>query len=178
MTFDDIIDGPAPPLKVSWTEPNVANRIRDHLLKVIPEAFDIDGVWVTGSNVWRFIYGNVPSPDADIDVFVEDVVTTVVVPTPMGPGEVTDTARTLFLRRLEIEAQAPTAPSAGARADLEGTKSKLKDGRTVDVWRTEYGSNPIVDTLMGYPEHSHAHCRAAYNCKTGVLIVLPNPKAP
>lgn len=165
MNIDDLMKGIAPPAKVSRPEPNVANQIREHLLGRIPEAFEVDGVWITGSNVWRFLYGELPDVLSDIDVIVEPITTSV--------GDRTDSARRLFLDQLGATYIRDCSPSVPADINAEGAKYESK-GRTIDVWET---TDNIPGSLSRYPDHSHAHCRAAYNCKTGVLIVLPNTKA-
>lgn len=175
MNFTEKQLGPAPAAKVSWTEPNVANQIADHLRRVIPEAFQVPGVWVTGSNVWRFVYGDMPDPDADIDIICE---------------RAEERSPRLEMRDLlKIKDEAPTAPSAAERSDLNGRKYLLEDGRTVDIWappiaeiehtRIEnLGLEGILYLLRQYPEHSHAHARCAYSPTLGILVVLPNTAAP
>ncbi len=152
--------------KVSWTEPNLANLIEAHLRVVLPEATGVDGIWVTGSNVWRFVYGDMPEPGSDIDVIAE-------LQTWTSP-------RQELKDRLKIVSSAPTAPSTVSRPDLNGAKHLLEDGRTIDIWENNTGVTGIAGVVLmlrEYPEHSHAHCRAAYNPSSGMLLVLPNTKA-
>lgn len=147
----------APATKVSWTDANVANIIGNHLRTLLPEAFKIDGVWLTGSNVWRFLYGDVPSDTSDIDVMVHD----------------NGMAKGLLLEATKAELVTNTTPSG--HVDSDGQKYRLPNGRTMDIW-TASQRTPAA-ALLTYPDHSHAQCRAAYNAKDGYLIVLPNPKA-
>lgn len=156
MNVDEILSA-APVTKVSWTDPNVANIIEQHLRGLLPEAFNIDGVWLTGSNVWRFLYGDIPSPDSDIDVMVHD----------------NGMARELLLTATGAVEITGTRPSGHVGGD--GTKYRLPNGRTMDVWTATQRSP--VEALRTYPEHSHAQCRAAFHAKLGYLVILPNPKA-
>lgn len=166
MNLNDLLANGPPAVKVSKTDPNVANQIRDHLRARIPEAFEIDGVWVTGSNVWKFLYDETPDPTSDIDVICENINTT--------DGDLTGPPRSLLRIRMGATFMADTKPSLPCDVQGDGA-NYMAQCRTIDMWDT---ADDVIGSLNRYPEHSHAHARAAYNCKTGVLIVLPNPKAP
>lgn len=167
MNLSDLLEkAVSPPVKVSRTTPNVANQIREHLRIYIPEAFEVDGVWITGSNVWKFLYGETPDLGSDIDVICENIATT--------NGDLIGPARSVF--RTVLGATHVTDCKPSLPCDVQGNGSKYESkGRTIDMWDA---TDSVIGSLERYSEHSHAHCRAAYNCKTGVLIVLPNLKAP
>lgn len=167
MNLNDLRKGIQAEGKRSTTDANVANQIEAHLRSIIPEAFEVPGVWVSGSNVWKFLYGQVPAEDSDIDVICE----------PDNPrGGNLPTPRTQLVVRANAEAVRECQPSVPCDVNGGGMKyRRMRDGRTIDMWNAD---GDVIGSLRRYPEHSHAHCRAAYNCHDGVLIVLPNPKAP
>lgn len=146
------------PPKAALPITNVANRVADHVRALVPEAFQLPDVWVTGSNVWQFLYDMEPQESSDIDIIVAD-----------------EGVRSQLVLLLDARCVADTAPSTRDRVDLGGKKYACADGRSIDIWRYD---NDIVTTLRGYPRHSHAHCMAAFCPSTGVLLVIPNPEAP
>lgn len=166
-----LLEGP-PPTKVAWTLPNVANAVRAHVRSIAPELFAIPGAWVTGSNVWRFLYGGKPDPTSDLDIVclrtTEDRSVVLAV-----------------LDALKLVMVSETRPS-GASMDNTGAKYITESGRTVDVWKCpepeSYQEVPedeltqVTRALRAYPEHSHAQAMAAYSPYLDLLVVIPNPK--
>lgn len=176
--------GAAPATKVSWTDRNVANDIKDHLQKLVPELFNntVEGredssflkaaVWVTGSNVWRFVYGDVPDPSSDIDIIVAIKGRPVYSPSHHQWFKEHDEARDHLVKQLGLIQVASTSPS-GVAEEKKGAKYIDVKGRTFDIWY----AHTVQDALADYPEHSHAQARVAYSPAENLLVMLPNSKA-
>lgn len=169
---------PLPPHhKVSRTDGNIANYLREHILDRFPELRDAPprGIWFVGSNVWSALYGDGSAPiDADWDV---------VAVTDLGlPAKYTLLA---FVEKLGLDKHASINTSRKRRRDSDerygdngdewgnGT-CYLTPGGQVDTWESPDGT--ILGALRQFPLHSHAHCRAAFSLTDG-LVVLPNDQA-
>lgn len=156
-------DGPV--IKTALTTPNPANTVVTHLvdtLKLTP-LFDMAGVFITGSNVWRPALGLPTVADSDIDIMVVDT-----------PTDTVDELRDAIIEKLTLaDSSYPTAPSMTYDQDaaiLPGRKYVRPDGRVVDIW----GMKRLHQALQQYPEHSHASSRMAWDCEHGCLIIFPN----
>lgn len=154
--------------KTSLSVGNVANRVAAHLRNRCPELCAIPGLWFSGSNVWAFLYGQEPDPNADLDVFMLQPKITV--------ENCFDDPRRALCKQLGIadEDMELSKVKTGPDEDQykEGIKALYKGGK-LDIW--EAVGTP-QDALRDYPGRTHAHCRAAFSFADG-LIVLPNEEA-
>lgn len=165
--------------KVALTTPNVANVIAAHLRAVAPDLVVIPNIWFSGSNVWKHLYGETPSPSSDLDVFFisayrkRDGLLSLMSNVVFGDYE---DPRVSLLTDLGVPvADAEfTMTKTGRELDKysQGCKFLFK-GRKVDCWQ---GHDSVAATLNDYPGASHGHCRAAFSFTDG-LVVLPNEQA-
>lgn len=160
--------------KVSKPWMNMANIIGEHLKRIAPDLAARPNLWFSGSNVWSFLYGEVPAEDADIDVFYCGPHRQVLRDGILGPEW--QQARWKLMEDLGIPAseRMHVPVRTGRHQDLYGMGIQaLYKGRKLDVWD---GGETVVETLSNYPTVSHAHCRAAFSFTDG-LVVLPNEAA-
>ena len=158
--------------KVAKTVGNIANTVVDHVYAILPELAEmtdpaVRNVVVTGSNVWKYLYGEVPDPQSDIDIVY-------LVPETSDISAVNCAVVTEPLLRclgLEYELGTPTYPVK--LVVLPGRRYITADGRTVDIW---VFPGTVEQALLNYPSESHAHCRAGFTITQG-LTVLPNERA-
>ena len=130
---------------------NIANAIGDYLRSAWPELSSFSDVWVTGSHVWRFLYGEEPRAGADLDLIVCD------------QGMVSAVLDAISPLLIEPPADAKPTTSMGGR--------KFYTSRgNVDVWINA----DVFDALRGYTARTHGHCRAAYQPKYRQLVVIDN----
>lgn len=170
--------------KVSLALPNLANQIAGHVAAQFPSLAGrraIPGVWFTGSNIWSFVVGCDPRPDADWDIFATSEGAALAVadrlrlrsfPSCKTSAKRQGSAREInadHVPRLVLadgEIWTGNGPSYG-----EGYSYATASGE-IDLWISTPGS--ALGELETYPEESHAHCRAAFSFTEGLLI-LPNP---
>ncbi len=181
-------------MKTSLTIPNIANLVHAHVAAKWPElASDpIAGLWFTGSQVWSFLYPDLPQRDPplerDWDMFVCDEATAALVVArlnlPSFPACRTQDKR----HGVERTVDASNVPTVTPGQELDGDRlaevdpdpeyhdgfSYLTDRGEVDLWITRAGD--AVGELRTYPDDENSHCRAAFSFSDGLLI-LPNERA-
>lgn len=155
---------------------SVANEIRDRVLARFPElrTNPIDGVWFTGSNVWTALLGEEAPAGSDWDIMLVDCVAN----TTHESGEAL--VKLLGLDKLvSISTSKKNRPDERGKFDGPDYADDEVWGRgvcykgplgEVDVWHVD---GKLHDVLRNFPDHSHAHCRAAYSLTHG-LVALPN----
>lgn len=164
--------GPCGGPKTSRTDlQNAANVCRERVLARFPEfaQFRCDitelsgSVWFTGSQIWTAVYG-LPAPDSDWDIFLTN--------DHLGVRDALDSLKDLL--ELNGCATIPTHQKNGGN----NTYSKENNGMCyatprgeLDIWATL--EDDVFGQLNEYKSGSHAHCRAAFNLKYG-LVVMPN----
>lgn len=169
--------------KVSLTLENAADRIHAWLEKEWPEVAAIKhpGIWLTGSKIWRQVYGMEPETDSDLDIFVMANQT---IEGPLTRDILSKAhdgrlgSRPCALHRLlstELRRMAvPAKAGAKMKTSLGGERIHTERG-SVDLWTCRLPSPR--DQLMNYPEESHGQARVAYCPANGELIILRNPRA-
>ena len=160
--------------KVSLTLENAADRIHAWLQVEWPEimTWRDPNIWLTGSKIWRQVYGLMPDSDSDLDIFV---MACGPMDRPGGcirPGDPCNLHLSLseWFRRMEIPVKAGTK----MKTSLGGERIHTDRG-AVDLWTCRLPSPR--DQLMNYPEESHGQARVAYCPANGELIILRNPRA-
>lgn len=189
-TLDWRLKDPEPPPiqradKVSWTRPNPANAIEAWLAAKWPDFPKLPCVWITGSSVWRHVYGEEVEPDADLDIFVSrnghPYVSLYWSPngtlrTQMQHAwvrQITD-AETALLAWARKHETAPPIENAKLTTSLGGTRVYTSKG-SFDIWQAN--GTFVRDQIGNYPPASHAHCKAAFCPATRELIIMPNDAA-
>lgn len=155
-------------LKVAKTTPNVANQVAAHIQAIAPDLAMVKGLWFSGSNVWKFVYGETPADGSDIDCFFLQKA-------PMDFSMFED-QRHALLQRLGYEDTDAVWDTVKTGANLDKYAQGCKfmhRGRKVDVW---VGHDNVAETLGDYPTASHAHCRVAFSFEHG-LVIIPNEVA-
>ena len=174
-------------MKISQSEPNVANRIAMRVTQRFPDLArnPIDDVWFTGSNIWTCLYEYTgPSEYAmetrDWDIFTIGELAAIRLVTGMSwnllPAFPTKRKRDGIRDPIITPGN---LPSLSKRYDPDGNPYSegycyITDQGDVDVWVA--GSGSALAEIRDYPDTSHAHCRAAFSLTDG-LIVLPNEAA-
>lgn len=171
--------------KVSWTRPNPANAIEAWLMAKWPDFPKIQYVWITGSSVWRHVYGEEVEPDADLDIFVSRNGHPYISPyASFSFADATTRADRLYKEIGEAEAEvlmwarkhetAPPTENAKLTTSLGGTRVYTSKG-SFDIWQAN--GTFVRDQIGNYPPASHAHCKAAVCPATRELIIMPNDAA-
>lgn len=161
--------------KVARTDANMANKIAAHLRAKWPELQHLP-VWFSGSQVWSFLYGEEPPAGSDTDIFVlkdepaiisyeGGFLSSIRVERPV----IDQVFVNLGLTKEQVTPRTPANPMYQSN----GFDVKTERG-DIDVWTAEAKS--VVEQLRMYPGGSHAHCRAAFSFRDG-LVVLPNEAA-
>lgn len=163
------------PVKVSQPWQNAANKIRDHLLAKWPELQYCADIWFSGSQVWSFLYGQEPPETSDLDIFaLKDAPPVISYEGDflgMARVERTPIGHALHCLGLKPEQGRPKNPvNASQEYSVNGADFTHERGE-IDVWTSKGKS--VEDVLGMYPGASHAHCRAAFSFRKG-LVVLPN----
>lgn len=155
-------------LKVSLHLPNAANAVANHLATLpIGSLTGLRGVYITGSNVWKPVFGLEPDADSDIDIMVTE-----------NRNDTVYEQRDAVRRVLGIT-EPPIADDTGSMimdrpsSQMPGLKYQLPGGRVVDI----FGVTTVVEGLADYPAESHGSARVAWSCEHGCLVMLPNPTA-
>lgn len=168
MNFYDLSEhrDPAPQPKTALTTANTANVVKEHLESLgLGVLFGKAGVYVTGSRVWKLANGLTPAALADVDIIL------------IGDEEQTSLLRVNVIEALNLSAglvaTGPSMTEDRELATLPGIKYLTQSGLTVDIW----GMANIHKALQGYPEHSHASSRMAWDCENGCLLMYPNSQA-
>jgi hypothetical protein len=174
-----------PDAKVSRPIANIANVVHDHVARTWPEiaSLGLDGVWFTGSRIWWLLYpdllpARVPSLEVDWDIFALREPQAQALARIMRWNRMPACrTRDKWTKDARVAAEDMVPRGVGRRdRDLvydEGC-SYATDRGVVDLWIAASGD--VATEIRDYPTESHAHCRAAFSFRGG-LIVLPNERA-
>lgn len=176
MNFEQMADV-APARKYQRIAPHIGNTVNEHVVNLCPELRGMKGAFLTGSNVWKFLYDEKPDPTSDVDVIVTR---TERVPyngqRDLLLPQWRETRRRI-VEMYDMQFVDNTFPSIGDRNEEdigEGVKYLARagalKGRTVDIW---FATN-LATGLRSYPGHSHGHARAAWCFHEEALVVMPN----
>lgn len=161
--------------------PNVANEIARHLRGKWGDITRTHYAWFTGSSVWSFLYGIEPSPEADLDMFIEiptvekNYMLRLAIQANGGqtrPGWEYNHRAILWLEDyLKRDPGYEVLPAK--TSSLGGRRCRVEAGK-VDYWVCP---SDAIQQLFNYPPDSHGHCKAAYSFYRNTLLVIPNSRA-
>lgn len=166
MNFTELFAAMGPRPKVALTWRNPGNVVLDRIIALSLDALSGQpGVFITGSQVWKPVYGLEVAVDADIDIIVtgDEVLAQERVRSVVRVLELEDTG-ILTGPSLEKDREATT---------VAGAKYSTPAGGTVDIW----GMSDIHSALRQYPKESYASAKMAWDCEHGCLLVYPNDLA-
>ena len=148
--------------KVCRTDGNVANAVNQTVWDRVPQLKGMRGVHVTGSTVWARVYGDHAFSDLDI----------------MITGNFIQRwwrrRQVVHILKLKYVRETLRYAAARDRVGRVGKKYHSDEHGRVDIW---YARRGVIASMMQYPEESYGHCRAALDCETEALVLLPNPRA-